>query len=244
MPGATSPEPSQRGHFPTTRWSLIVSSRQRPTVGSREALASLCNTYWYPLYAYVRRQGESVENAQDLTQGFFSRLLEKHYLEDFDRERGRFRTFLVAAFRHYVTNERDRERAQKRGGDQPPLRLDLQDAEQRYRLEPSHNLTPERIYERRWALTLLERSMERLRTEAVNQSHFDRLRVFLTGESGVSYRQVAEHLGMTEGALKVAVHRLRRRYGDLLREEIAQTVASPEEIKEELNYLLSAVSSE
>jgi RNA polymerase sigma-70 factor (ECF subfamily) len=242
MPGAASPEPSKQGRFPTTRWSLIVSSRRRSTPKSREALASLCSTYWYPLYAYVRRQGESVEDAQDLTQGFLSRLLEKHYLDDFDRERGRFRTFLVAAFRHYVTNERHRVRAQKRGGKQPPLVLDLQDAEQRYHLEPSHNLTPERVYERRWALTLLERTMERLRAESASQIRFNRLKVFLTGELGDSYRDVAHDLGMNEGALKVAVHRLRRRYGDLLRAEIAQTVASPEDIKDELHYLLSVVS--
>jgi RNA polymerase sigma factor (sigma-70 family) len=242
MPGAAPLEPSQRGHFPTTQWSLIVSSRQRPTANSQEALASLCTTYWYPLYAHVRRQGESVEDAQDLTQGFLARLLEKHYLEDFDRERGRFRTFLVSAFRHYVTNERDRERAQKRGRNRSPLALDLRDAEQRYRLEPSHNLTPEKLYERRWALTLLERAMERLRAESASQSQFDRLRVFLTGEPEVTYRRLADQTGTSEGALKVAVHRLRRRYGDLLREEIAQTVASAEEIKEELGYLLSAVS--
>jgi len=242
MPGAASPEPSKQGRFPTTRWSLIVGSRQRPTANSREALASLCSTYWYPLYAYMRRQGESVEDAQDLTQGFFSRLLEKQYLEDFDRERGRFRTFLVAAFRHYAANERHRERAQKRGGEQALLRLDLQDAEQRYHLEPSHNLTPEKIYERRWALTLLERSMERLRADSASHARFDRLQTFLTGEPADSYRQLAEELGMSEVALKVAVHRLRRRYGDLVREEIAQTVASPEEIKDELSYLLSVIS--
>jgi len=242
MPGAAPPEPSKQGRFPTTRWSLIVSSRRQSTANSREALASLCSTYWYPLYAYVRRQGERVEDAQDLTQGFFSQLLEKRYLDDFDRERGRFRTFLLAAFRHYVTNERNRERAQKRGGERPPLTLDLEDAEKRYYLEPSHNLTPEKIYERQWALTVLQRSMERLRAESANETRFDRLRVFLTGELGSSYRDVAEELRMSEGALKVAVHRLRRRYGELLREEIAQTVASPKEIKDELNHLLLAVS--
>jgi RNA polymerase sigma-70 factor (ECF subfamily) len=168
--------------------------------------------------------------------------LEKRYLDDFDRERGRFRTFLMAAFRHYVTNERNRERAQKRGGDQPPLTLDLEDAERRYHLEPSHNLTPEKIYERQWALTVLQRSMERLRAESPNQSRFDRLQAFLTGEPAEAYRHVAEELRMSEGALKVAVHRLRRRYGELLREEIAQTVATPKEIKDELNHLLLAVS--
>jgi RNA polymerase sigma-70 factor (ECF subfamily) len=242
MPGAASPEPSKQGRFPTTRWSLIVSSRQWPTPDSREALASLCTAYWYPLYAFVRRRGQSVEDAQDLTQGFFSRLLDKRYLDDFDRERGRFRTFLMAAFRHYIINECNRERAQKRGGELPTLPLDLQNAEWRYHLEPSHSLTPEKIYERCWTLALLERSMERLRAESADQTRFDRVQGFLTSEPGDSYRHVAEELNMSEGALKVAVHRLRRRYGDLLREEIAQTVASREEIKDELTYLLSAVS--
>jgi RNA polymerase sigma-70 factor (ECF subfamily) len=183
-----------------------------------------------------------VEDAQDLTQGFFSRLLEKDYLDDFDRERGRFRTFLLGAFYHYATNEHNRERALKRGGQQPLLTLDLENAEQRYYLEPSHNLTPEKIYERSWALALMESSMERLRAESANHTRFARLQVFLTGEPGDSYRRVAEELSISEGALKVMVHRLRRRYGELLREEIAQTVASPEDIKDELSYLLSAVS--
>jgi RNA polymerase sigma-70 factor (ECF subfamily) len=242
MSGAASPELSKRGRFPTTRWSLIVSSRQRPTDLSREALANLCGAYWYPLYAYVRCHGESAENAQDLTQGFFSRLLEKDYLNDFDPERGRFRTFLLASFRHYIINERHRQQARKRGGKPALLTLDLTNAEERYRREPSHNLTPEKVYERRWVSTLLERSMARLRAESSDQIRFERLQALLTGESADSYRRTAEELGMSEGALKVAVHRLRRRYGDLLREEIAETVASPKEIKDELSYLLATVS--
>jgi RNA polymerase sigma-70 factor (ECF subfamily) len=230
------------GQFPTTRWSLIIATRQRPTTEARDALAHLCASYWYPLYAFARRWTTQIEGAQDLTQGFFACLLEKDYLKDFDRERGRFRAFLLTAFRHFIANERDRERAQKRGGGQIPLSLDMQQAERRYLLEPGDDLTPERLYERSWAMTLLDRVLERLRRES-SLSQFDRLRVFLTGEpSGTSYSELASELGMSEGALKTAVHRLRRKFRNVLVAEIADTVASPEEVKDEIRYLLSIVS--
>jgi RNA polymerase sigma-70 factor (ECF subfamily) len=231
-------------HFPTTRWSIIAASKQTSDRSCSIALEALCGAYWYPLYSYARWQGATPENAQDLTQGFFARLLEKHYLDDFDRERGRFRTFLLAAFRHYVANERERERTQKRGSGQVLIPLDVEDAERCYRLEPSHNVTPEKIYEQRWAVTLLERALARLKFEAGSSPHFDTLRVFLTGNSpGTSYKELAARLGTTEAALKVAVHRLRRRFGVLLRKEIADTVAGPEEADDELHYLLSVLSS-
>lgn len=239
-----SSESESRRTFPTTRWSLIVECRRTPNPDCRTALETLCAAYWFPLYVYARRQGASVENAQDLTQGFFARLLEKHYLNDFDRERGKFRTFLLSAFRHYITNERDRDRSQKRGSGQVLIPLDVQDAERCYRLEPSHNVTPEKIYERYWAMVLLERALTRLKAEAGSSAHFDSLRVFLTGASSVaSYKELAETLGSTEGALKVAVHRLRRKFGELLREEIADTIARPEDADDELRYLLSVLSS-
>ena len=229
--------------FPTTRWSLIVATRQRPTTQARDALALLCASYWYPLYVFVRRRCERIEDAQDLTQGFFACLLEKEYLKDFERERGRFRAFLLTAFRHFIANERDRERTQKRGGGKVLIPLDMQEAERRYLLDPGHDVTPEKLYERRWAMTLLDRALERLRSESGPLSHFDRLRVFLTGEpAGVSYSELAVELGMSEGALKVAVHRLRRKFREVLRAEIADTVASPKEVKEEMQYLLSLVS--
>jgi RNA polymerase sigma-70 factor (ECF subfamily) len=231
------------GQFPATRWSLILATRQQPTAGAREALASLCGTYWYPLYAYIRRQGHAVEDAQDLTQGFFTALIEKQYLADFDQARGRFRAFLLGAFKHYVSNERDRRNARKRGGGAPAVSLDTEDAERRYSLEPSHDLTPEKIYEKRWALVLLDQALDRLRRECSANMRFDRLSAFLTSEPvGASYLEVAEDLGMSEGAVKVAVHRLRRRFRDCLNAEIAQTVAGPEEIREEMIFLLSAVS--
>jgi RNA polymerase sigma-70 factor (ECF subfamily) len=230
--------------FPTTRWSLIIATRQRPTTQARDALAHLCASYWYPLYSYARRRCTRIEDAQDLTQGFFACLLEKEYLKDFDRERGRFRAFLLVAFRHFIANERDREHATKRGGGRPPISLDMQEAERRYLLDPGHDVTPEKLYERRWAMTLLDRALERLRTESHLLSQFDRLKVFLTGEpAGVSYSEMAAELGMSEGALKVAVHRLRRKFREVLRAEIADTVASPEEVKEEMQYLLSVVSA-
>lgn len=232
-----------RGQFPTTRWSLIIATREQPTTQATDALARLCNSYWYPLYAYVRRRCSRIEDAQDLTQGFFACLLEKNYLRDFDRERGRFRTFLLTAFRHFLANERDRERTQKRGRGQIPISLDMQEAERRYLLDPGHDITPEKLYERRWAMALLDRVLERLRLESRQLTHFDRLQVFLTGEPpGVSYNDLASELGMSEGALKVAVHRLRRKFREVLRAEIADTVASSEEVKEEMQYLLSAVS--
>jgi RNA polymerase sigma-70 factor (ECF subfamily) len=237
-----SDEPGSRRQFPTTRWSLIVESRRTPNPESPAALETLCGAYWFPLYFFARRQGETAENAQDLTQGFFACLLEKRYLDDFDRERGKFRTFLLTAFRHYSSNERERSRAEKRGGGQTSVSLRLQDAERCYQLEPSHDETPERIYERRWAMTLLERALARLRAEAGPSAQFDSLKGFLTGESGLSYKELAATLDTTEGALKTALHRLRHRFAGLLRDEIADTVARPEDTEGELRYLLSALS--
>jgi RNA polymerase sigma-70 factor (ECF subfamily) len=244
MSGAESNSVGSRGHFPTTRWSLIIATGHQRTTQAREALAHLCATYWYPLYAFARRRCARIEDAQDLTQGFFACILEKDYFRDFDRERGRFRAFLLAAFRHFIANERDRERTQKRGGGQVQMSLDMQEAERRYLLDPGHELTPEKLYERRWATTLLDRALARLRTESRQLNQFDRLQIFLTGEPpGVSYNDFASELGMSEGALKVAVHRLRRKFRAVLRAEIADTVASPEEVKEEMRYLLSVVST-
>ena len=244
MAGTESNSVGSHGQFPTTRWSLIIATRQQPTTEARDALAHLCATYWYPLYAFARRRCARIEDAQDLTQDFFVCVLEKDYVNDFDRERGRFRAFLLAAFQHFIANERDRQRTQKRGGGQVQIPLDLQQAERRYLVDPGHELTPEKLYERRWATTMLDRALERLRTESRPLSQFDRLQIFLTGEPpGVSYSDLASDLGMSEGALKVAVHRLRRKFGNVLRAEIADTVASPEEVKEEMRYLLSVVST-
>jgi RNA polymerase sigma-70 factor (ECF subfamily) len=237
----------RRAAFPTTRISLIAAARGEPGPLAHDALSALCRSYWYPIYSYVRRLGYTQEAAEDLTQGFFARVLEKRYLDDFERERGRFRSYLLTALKHYLANERDRAAASKRGGSVAMLSLDaaLGTAESRYRLEPRTDLTPERIFEQQWALAVLARVEERLQAEetsAGRSSRFDRLKPLLTGDaSATGYRALATELETTEGALKVAIHRLRRRFRDLLREEIAQTVASARDVGDELRYLLIAL---
>ena len=231
--------------FATTHWSIVLAAAHDSRPDARAALATLCETYWYPLYAYVRRLGYKAEDAQDLTQGFFAALLEKGYVKAADRERGRFRSFLLTALKRFLSKEYDRAHAQKRGGERKPISLDLESGESRYSLEPSHDVTPEAIYERRWALTVLDRVIVRLRQTCVDAgktAFFESLKAFLTGEAGAPpYEQVARELGMSEGAVKVAVHRLRRRYRDLLRTEIAQTVADPEAVEDELKYLMAVL---
>ena len=205
----------------------------------------LCQTYWYPLYAFVRRQGYDAEEAKDLTQEFFLRFLRGNYLKKVKPSLGRFRSYLLAAIKHFLANEWDRASAKKRGGGQVPLSLDFQDAEGRYRSEPSHQLTPEKIFQKRWALTLLESVLKRLREEYAQSGKerlFDYLKQYLIAENGrVSYREVAQRLDMSEAAVKVAVHRLRKRYRRLLRLEIAQTVADPSEIEDEIKELFAAL---
>jgi RNA polymerase sigma-70 factor (ECF subfamily) len=233
--------------FATTRWSLVLAAGRGDAPEAETALATLCETYWYPLYAYVRRSGYPADEARDLTQEFFARLLEKHYLRAADSERGRFRSFLLTAVQRFLSKERHRARALKRGGGRRMLSLDFEQGESRFRLEPTTGVTAETIYERRWALTLLDRVMSRLRgdfEQLGKRDDFDRLKVFLTGEAAVpSYREVADAAGTTEGAVKVAVHRLRRRFRDLLLAEIAQTVTAPEDAEEELRHLFEAVRS-
>jgi RNA polymerase sigma-70 factor (ECF subfamily) len=233
--------------FATTRWSVVLAAGDSATPGSRDALARLCEIYWYPLYAFARRWGHTADEAQDLTQEFFTRLLEKHYLEDVRPERGRFRSFLLASLKHFLLNERDRDQAQKRGGGRAPIPLELDTAEGRYRLEPPDTATPETIFERRWALTLLDRVLERLRREHVESERerlFEALKGFLTGQSETpKYGDVGASLGMTEGAVKVAVHRLRRRFGELLRDEIADTVADPADVEDEIRYLFKVLGA-
>ena len=207
-------------------------------------MEKLCAIYWYPLYAFVRRRGHSAHDAQDLTQGFFARLLEKKDLASVDRARGRFRSFLLAALEHFLINEWHRARTQKRGGAALLFSFDALDAESRLRHEPATD-SPEQIYDRRWAMTLLDQVMARLRTEmagAGKLAHFEALKFCLTGER-TAYAEVGARLAMSEGAVKVAVHRLRERYRALLRAEIAETVATPEEIEDELRALLAALSS-
>jgi RNA polymerase sigma-70 factor (ECF subfamily) len=213
--------------------------------GARSALASLCEQYWYPLYAYVRYRGRPPDQAQDLTQEFFTRLLEKHYLKAIDQSKGKFRSFLLAAFQHFLSNEADRVRAQKRGGAKRIISIDGTAAEKRFSVEPAHRLTPEKLFDQRWALTLLDQAMTVLRKEfedAGKQSFFDRFKSFLVerpGESG--YRKAARELGISEGAMKVAMHRFRRRYRDLLRQCVANTVDDPALVDDEIRDLFVAL---
>lgn len=232
--------------FNTTHWSLVLLAGETQAPHADAALDKLCRTYWYPLYAYVRRAGHEAQDAQDLTQEFFARLLEKKYLRLADRERGRFRSFLLKSLQHFLVNDWVRGQAQKRGGGQKVFSLDEEAAERAYLQQPADQLAPESLYDKRWAVTLLERAMERLGADyaaAGKRELFDRLKpLLLTEGSGDSYRQLAGPLGLSEGAVKVAVHRLRQRFRDAVRAEIAQTVATPEEVDEELRCLMAALS--
>jgi RNA polymerase sigma-70 factor (ECF subfamily) len=238
-------EPPSAARFPTTHWSRVVAAGDRAATEAREALAELCRAYWYPLYAFVRRQGHGPDDAQDLVQGFFASLLERDGLAALDRDRGRFRSFLRAACAHYLSNRRDHDRALKRGGDRAIVSIDTAEAEGRYGREPAHDLDAERLFERRWAMTLLERAVVRLRAEmdrAGKAPLFDRLQPALAGEPGADrYATIARALGTTEAAVKAAATRLRRRYREVLREEIARTVADPAAIDEEVRSLFVAL---
>ena len=239
--------PSPSGaRFATTRWSLVVAAGEGVSPEGRAALETLCKDCWFPLYAFARRGGARPDDAQDLVQGFFAALLEKGYVRQADRERGRFRTFLLAAFRHHASNEREKERAAKRGGGATLLLLDLADGEDRYLAEPVDDRTPERVFEQRWALALLDRVLTELRTsygDGPRGTVFEALRPLLIGgEPSSSLAEAASRLGMSEGAAKVALHRMRRRYRDLLRAVIAETVADPLEVDDEIRQLLQALA--
>jgi RNA polymerase sigma factor (sigma-70 family) len=232
---------SESPNFTTTHWSVVLASAQGDSPQAASALEQLCRTYWYPLYAFVRRQGHSPHDAEDLLQAFFARFLEQHYLNDVDRSKGRFRSFLLAALRHFLADEWDKATADKRGGRVQFLSLDSESAESRYWEEPATDLTPEKLYEQRWACVLLERVMQRLEqdsAEAGKGDFFEALKPFLVGESrSVSYAELAVKFGVSEAAPKMKVQRLRHRYQRLLREEIAHTVASPAEVEDEIRYL-------
>ena len=237
----TLPGPSQ---FPTTRWNLVVAAGDPHRKDARSALVSLCESYWYPLYAYLRRRGHAAEQAQDLTQEFFVRLLEGRYLDRADPHKGRFRSFLLSSLKFFVADEGDRQRAQKRGAG--AVVLQFASGEDRYQREPGHDETPERIFERRWALSVLDRVVDKLRDEFVQHGrpeHFDQMKPFLLGYSDAPYATLAREMNTSEGALKVAIHRLRKRYRELFRLEIADTVADPTEVESELRYLASVLTT-
>ncbi len=230
--------------FETTNWSLIVRARDGSSAAARGALASLCESYWPPVYAFIRRRGLAPPDAEDLTQSYFARFFEKEYLSDFRPEAGRFRTFLLSSVSHFLANEWDKERAKKRGGGKHPLSLDAASAEERLHLEPIDRLTPETLFERQWAAAVLARCLVRLREEHKGSGgvRFERLKAFLTGDgTRADYTALAPELGTSEGALRVAVHRLRRRFAAVLREEVAHTVASADEVDAEIRFLLETL---
>lgn len=232
--------------FAATHWSVVLTARGGDSTRARAALEALCQTYWYPLYAFARRMGQSPHDAEDSVQGFFAICLEKNYLAAAEQAKGRFRSFLLLALKRFLAKERDKSRARKRGGGQRPIALDGLSAEQRYALEPAEQLSADILFERRWALTLLEQVLSRLREElaaAGRLGAFGQLKEFLlAGGRGTSYKELAAQLGTSEGAVKVGVHRLRQRYRELLEEEIANTVTSPKEVEEERRYLLAVLS--
>jgi len=238
----------QRGnaaHFATTRWTLVCAAGREDSA-ARQALAALCESYWYPLYAFLRRRGCSRDDAEDVTQAFFAKLLERGWVRSADRDRGKFRTFLLTALNRFLLKERDKAAAAKRGGVRTRLSLDFEAGECRYRLEPSDEQTPDRLFERRWAMTVLDQSLVRLEAEHASDpakaAKFAALKPLLTAAEGASpYAAVAEQLDMTEAAVKVAVHRLRKRYKQVLREEVAQTVSDPAAVEQELADLRAAI---
>ena len=238
-------ERGERRLFATTRWSLILSAGEPSRPDARAALTTLCETYWYPLYAFLRSRGHGPGDAEDLTQAFFANLLESGLIQSADPARGRFRSFLLKCLQHFTANVHARNTAAKRGGGVPVLPLEIENGEGRYRLEPPDHDTPERSFDRRWALLLLERALSRLEADAADknrQQQFATLKPYLTGdEPQLSYAAAAETLGLSEGAVKVAVHRLRRQFRDVVRDEIAQTVDSPAQIEDELRHLRSAL---
>ena len=233
--------------FLTTRWTEVLQAAQSSAPGGEAALENLGRKYWYPLYAYVRREGLSPHDAQDLTQAFFARFLEKNYLAQVDPARGKFRSFLLASLKHFLANEWDRRRAQKRGGGTQIISLDEQAAEARYLLEPRDETNAEKIFERRWALTVLEEVLSRLERECTDAGKADQFRALkdhMMGDPDAAPQaELGRRLNMTPAAVKVTIHRLRKRYRALLREEIAQTVATPAEVDGELRHLLTVIAS-
>ncbi|HEY7475155.1 MAG TPA: hypothetical protein VH679_09110 [Vicinamibacterales bacterium] len=239
-----APEPNQR-RFATTRWTLVLATRRPGSPEAASAFAALCETYWFPVYAFIRRSGRSADDARDLTQAFFTRVLEKNYFRDAEQARGRFRTFLLASVRHFLANERDAEMALKRGGGIAHVPIEVDAEERRFHREPSEDLTPERLYERRWALAAIDAAMTRLASRYESSARrrlFDELRPLLTGDEPASYATLSSRLGATEGALRVAVHRLRRQFASSLRDVIAETVDDQQAVDDELRYLMAIVS--
>jgi RNA polymerase sigma factor (sigma-70 family) len=242
MSPTSSPAPTP-GLFAATRWTMVLSAAGHGNGTGSLALAELCRIYWPPLFAYIRWRGHDIPQAEDLTQAFFEQLLQGNGLASVDSAKGKFRSFLLASLKHFLANERDRAQALKRGGGMPLIAFDAIPPEKRQRIEPTDHLSPDKAFERQWALTLLDQALSRLRREyavAGKESLFEGLKGYLTGDGQAeSQAETATRLGMSEGAVKVALHRLRRRYREVLRDEIAQTVGTPGEVDEELRHLFT-----
>ena len=237
-----------RAWFATTHWSVVLAAGDNAHSRSAAALQTLCQSYWYPLYAYVRQKGYGAQDAEDLTQSFFMHLLNRDRLGRLTRDRGKFRSFLLTALNHFLVDQWKRGSAQKRGGGQSIFRLDVQEAETRYRQEPVDTTTPEKLFEQNWAVTLLNTVFVQLQQEQSDKGkgeQFEQLKFCLTGQrSAVPYAELAEKMKLSESALKVLVHRLRQRYRELLRQEVAHTVSGPDEVEEELRYLRQILSGD
>jgi DNA-directed RNA polymerase specialized sigma24 family protein len=235
-----------RRNFNTTHWTVVLAAQTHASPTAQAALEELCRTYWYPIYVFVRRQGRLPSDAQDLTQAFFAHLLRQDFLKNVERDKGRFRSFLLACLRHFLADEWDRGHAEKRCPSQPLIALDASRAEERYHLEPAEAHDPESLYARRWALTLIDDVLSRLQLEfgATGQSGlYGRLQDLLVDGEGPAYAELAAQASTTEAAIKMTVYRMRRRFRDLFREAIAQTVNEPEEIEEEMRYLMNCLRS-
>jgi RNA polymerase sigma-70 factor (ECF subfamily) len=241
-----TPDPAMSPVFATTHWSVVLAAGQQQTGNVDEALERLCRTYWYPLYAFARRSGYAQHDAEDLTQAFFERLLEKHYLHAVDRSKGKFRSFLLATFQHFTANHRRDANAQKRGGGCSFISLNDESAEQQYLRSAPSDLSAEKFFARQWAMTLLDQVITRLRGEFIaagKEELFGELKVFLTGDTRtMGYAELGLKLGTTEAALKMTVSRMRQRYAELLRAEIADTISGTDEVDEELHALFAALS--
>ncbi len=244
---SSNPQLPRGDYFATTRWTVVLHAGRKSSPQSDRALGELCQTYWYPLYAYVRRQGKTKEDAEDLVQAFFARFLEKNYLEGLSAKRGKFRAFLLASLKHFLANEWDKSQRQKRGFGAQHLSLDWQSADERFHLDPADASSPERAFDREWALALLERVIARLGEDCGAEGKaklFEQAKGYLmVGETAIPYADAARALGLEEGAVRVAVHRLRKRYRELLRDEIAQTLSDPAQVAEELRALQAVLAS-
>jgi RNA polymerase sigma factor (sigma-70 family) len=243
-PDSNPSEASRNNVFATTHWTVVLAAGRQNAPEADVALEQLCRTYWYPLYAYVRRHGYKKADAEDLVQGFFARFLHKNYLEGLSSDKGHFRAFLLACLKHFLANEWERAKTAKRGGGQPALSLDWQSADEKFQIEPADNLSPDKLYDRAWAVTLLERVISRLGQECEQAGQakiFQVLKpILMVGKGAIPYAEAASKLEIAESAVRVAVHRFRRRFRELVKDEIAQTLSEPQQVEEEIHSLFGA----